>query len=582
MVIVGIFLVIVTSFIVNYLIHLETLRQKYNLPIPYEFFLMSVVFLITFFIYSFVQRRKIKAVLEDIHNLTDEIDKFETKKEFHLEAKSREFFSSFVALNKVFNSIIETLQKDEKKLITLENDKNKIETILDLENIGVAIMTESGKVIKANKLFLKLLDSKSETKLNMKIKHIMDVFEEELDKDFSKLIDKDLKVTINNTKFMLHIEKVPQDMSYVLTLTDITTFEEEKKEIIKKTEYASDNLKTLFTINKTEETLMIKVLNYDNYASHLGVGIMEVFEERFVKRIQSLGYKDVFKVENSIFAVYDFHVNFDEYKKTLEENIIVTVGKDRYIFTPKVVLASGVNFEQSYQQILESSKTLISKEKTNPTYNLELVKLINTQILSNNIKLGYKSILNQNNTILIYPIIMDEYGSVIPQNEVESIAREFNLYLFMLKQVIVNHINIIKNYKIIINVSSEDLFSMTMLSDLLSFIKREELMLIFNISINSKYSMVHPILKQIKSYAQLGIRNVGHGYISFKDIYALKVAYLEIDDSVIELIKEDSNWEFLLDSIKLLISDQHTHLLSNNYMDEKVYQISKDLKVYKN
>jgi len=579
--IIGIVLVIIASFVSSYLIELDTIKDSYNFIVPYEFVVNVVVFISVFMIYNIIQKIKIKSIFKDLETLQTEINNFLSTKTFNsIEAKTKEFFPLFVAINKLFTKIIEDKEHTEKKLTTLESDNKEYNNILNLENVVVMKVTESGKVIKANNKFFKLLNVKNVSKFNMQVKHIFDIFENKLDKDFVTYLEEDIKVTINDTKFIMHIEKVQKEMSYVITLIDITNFENEKEEIIKKTQYVSENLKTIFAINKSQETLMIKILNYDNYATYLGSGIMEVFEAKFVATIKSMGYEDIFKVQNNIFAVYDFSVDFDKYKRLLEENIVITVGKDKYIFNPKVVLASGVNFEQAYQQILESSKTLISKPKEASAYNLEIIKLINKTILSNNIKLGYKSILNHNDTILIYPVIVDEYGNIIPQDEVENIVKEFNLYLSMLKQIIINHINILKNYKIIVNVSSEDLFSLTILSDLLSLIKREELMIVFNISINSNYSLVSPLLRQIKSYAQIGIRNVGHGYISFKDIYNLKVGYLEVDDNVVKLIKEDKKWSFLLDSIKLLVSGQNTKLLSNNYSDDKVYQISKDLKIY--
>ena len=182
---------------------------------------------------------------------------------------------------------------------------------------------------------------------------------------------------------------------------------------------------------------------------------------------------------------------------------------------------------------------------------------------------------------MIYPSIKDEYGSsIIDQNMVISIAREFNLYLAMIKQVLINNLNLLKNYKIVIDVKSEDLLSSTILSDLLALIGREELQIVFNVEINSEYSLISPILVKIKSVSQLGLKNVGNGYISFKDIYALKMEYLEIDNSICDLMKSNPQWKFLLDSLKLIVSAQKTKLLSTNYKDDKVFRVSNQMKIY--
>ena len=111
-------------------------------------------------------------------------------------------------------------------------------------------------------------------------------------------------------------------------------------------------------------------------------------------------------------------------------------------------------------------------------------------------------------------------------------------------------------------------------------IKREDLDVVFNIEVDSKYSIVYPILKVIKSYAQLGLRKVGKGYISFRDIYALKIEYLELDDSIVNLIKSNPQWKFLVDSVKTILKGQNSKILSNGYSDERVLKISNQFKIY--
>jgi EAL domain-containing protein (putative c-di-GMP-specific phosphodiesterase class I) len=118
-----------------------------------------------------------------------------------------------------------------------------------------------------------------------------------------------------------------------------------------------------------------------------------------------------------------------------------------------------------------------------------------------------------------------------------------------------------------------------MLVDLLSLIKREDLMAVFNVNINSKYSIVKPLLKQIKSYAQLGFKNIGSGYINFIDIYALKVEYLEIDEKLSELVDKEEEWKFLVDSVKLIIKAQKSKLISSKYKDENIKKISNEIKI---
>jgi len=578
MVILGVLLAIIAGFVSSYLMHLG-IKDSWNLPIPYEFIVSSIVFLVAFFVYYFIQKMQFQKISKDLQLLTNEIDNFHKDNKFNVETKNKYLFHTFSALNELFNEFIKKEENYQKKLQTCENNQNKLNEVLNLENVLLCTVTEGGKVIKANTKLLKFLNYENESKLNMKVKHIFDIFDNKIDKTFNELIGENIEVSIQKVQFLLHIEKIPQELEYVMTLTDVSSFEEEKNKFKKEMQYVSKNLKTVFAINKTLETVMIKVLNYDNYVPYLGAGILEAFEDKFVEKIIALGYEDVFKVQNNIFAVNDLHVDFDKYKKTLEENIVISIGNDKYIFTPKVVLASGVNFEQAYQQITESTKTLISKEKAESKYDLEFIKFVNKSILNNTIHLGYKAIENEKNSVVLYPIVKDEYDTVLPYVEVNALLREFNLYLYVMKQLILNNLNLLKNSKLILNVTSDDLLATTMLSDLLSLIKREELMVVFNVKVNSSYAVIKPLLKQIKSYAQLGFRHVGNGYLNYIDIYALKVEYLEIDEQLADLIIKDSNWKFLVDSVKLITSGQHTKILSTKYGEDKVYKISDELKL---
>jgi len=578
--IIGILLAIIAGFLTNYLLDLSYFKENWDYLFPYEPVVISGVFITFFVIYYFLQKVKFTKLVNDLKILNSKIEVFNTEKKFNIETKNQFLVKTFTSLNNLFNEWLKKEANYQKKINNLQMEKDDIENIFDLENVFVLKVTESGKVSKSNKKFLEFLGFDSEAKLNINVQHIFDIFNDEsLSKNLNDLIGKDIKVKMNNVNFLLHIEKIPQTSEYVITLIDITIFENEKNSVIQKMEYAGENLKTTFAINKKLETTMIKVLNYDSYFAYLGSGILEVFEEKFVEKIISLGYEDIFKIENNLFAVYDLHVNFDKYKKTLEETIIITVGKDKYIFTPKVVITSGVNFEQAYQQIAESSKTLVSKEKSSSKYELDFIKFVNNTILDNKILLGYSEIEGEENTIVISPVIKDEYNNMLPQKEVDAFLREFNIYLFTIKQIILNNINVLKNHKIIINVTSEDLLTTTMLVDLLSLIKREDLMAVFNVNINSKYSIVKPLLKQIKSYAQLGFKNIGSGYINFIDIYALKVEYLEIDEKLSELVDKEEEWKFLVDSVKLIIKAQKSKLISSKYKDENIKKISNEIKI---
>ena len=586
MIIMGILLILICCYASIYLAKLDIVQHSLSfLPpfVPTEFVINSIAFVFVYILYAFFEKAKYRSLFDDIEKINVALNQFISDKKIEVP----ELYTSFLRttlhlITKIEQDYQKYVQKVNSKIEILENDIEALETILNLEDVLVCEVTESGKVKKANKQFLKFFGYKNEVKLNMQVKNIQELFGDEFGGVYlNEILHQEKKIKINNREFLLRVEKVQKEESYIISLIDITNFEEEKKEIEKKALF-SGSLKSEKAINKTFETTMIRIINYENYAEHLGLAILEVFEEAFVAKIKSLGYDEIFKIQNDIFAIYDLKVDYERYKKVLEETIKIVVAGDTYIFNPKVVLASGVNFDQAYQQILESTKTFVSKEKNDVKYHPEIIRLLNKSIDNNNIALGYKVIDGQNNTIVITPVIEDEYGAELGDKIILDLAREFNLYLMLVKELLLNNLNILKNHKIIIDVTSEELLSTTILADLLSLIRREDLFVIFNVDINSNYSVVFPILKQIKSFAQLSIKNVGRGYISFRDVYALKVEYLEVDDSIIQLIQTNPQWKFLLDSVKILVSAQKTKLLANNYKDDRVLRISSELKVYKN
>ena len=586
MIILGIVLILMGSYASIYLAHLDIVKNALSFVppfVPIEFVMNSIVFILVYIIYSLMEKAKYNALFKDIETINSAIDKFISDKEIgELEIESPFMRNTLNLLHKMEKEYQKSNDKIKNKIEILQNEVENLETMIDLENILVCKVNENAKVEKANKRFLKFFGFENEVKLNMNTKNVLKLFDGILEEKYlNELLHKEYKIKLKGREFLLKIEKVENKDSYVITLLDITDFEKEKKEIEKKVLYVKNNLKSAQAINKVFETTMIRMLNYETYAEHLGLGILEVFEEAFVERIQSLGYEEIFKVQNDIFAIYASKVEYEKYKKVLEETIKIVVAGETYIFNPKVVLASGVNFDQAYQQILESTKTLISKEKRDVKYHPEIIRLLNKAIENNNIVLGYKAIEGQNDAIIVTPVIEDEYGAPVGEEIVLNLAREFNLYLMLVKELLINNLNILKNHKIIIDVTSEELLSTTILVDLLSLIRREDLFVIFNVDIHSNYSVVFPILKQIKSFAQLSIKNVGRGYISFRDVYALKVEYLEVDDSIIQLIRTNPQWKFLLDSVKILVSGQRTKLLANNYKDDKVLKISDKLKTYK-
>ena len=581
----GVVLVFVSGYLSYYLLSLENVKALMeNFPFPYEFVVTTIVFFLSFIVYYFVAKSNRK-VDKEIIKLNDNIKQFlnnGVKGDEELSFKTTLLQRTVILLNELQEQYMELKTISDKKIRNYKEVADSLIDIFDLESVLVLKVNQDGKVIKANKRVLKFLAFESEVKLNMSVKNIRDIFDTAMpERWLNDLLNNDMEVVIKKVKFRLHIEKVERLPEYVLTLIDVTEFEKQKERLEFERNFINKNLKTENALNKSFEITMIQILNYDHYAEHLGLGILDLFEEKFSLQIKSLGYDEVFKIQNNLFAVYDLKPNFESHKKILEESLIIEVGDDKYIFNPQVILGSGVNFEQAKQQVIESSKTFIQKQKSDIKYSPEIIKLVNENVLNEKVALGYTIVENQRNTIIIEPVIKDEYsGTLVKKDIVLSLAEDFNIYLQMIKILFLNNINFLKDKKLIVNVKSNILLSQTALHDLLLLIRREDLRVVFNVEINSNYAIVFPILKMIKSYAQLGLRKVGKGYISFRDIYALKVEYLEVDDTIIALINSNPQWKFLLDAVKIILKGQNSKIISRNYKDEKVFKIGDEFKVY--
>jgi EAL domain-containing protein (putative c-di-GMP-specific phosphodiesterase class I) len=583
-ILVGLLLVIASGYASVYLLQMNKLKNILApIPIPYEFVVISGVYLITFILF-YIIIKKTNIVSRELLSINNMLQQFLKQEKIEIPTLKHPSLQQIATLiQEAYQKYNEMSENSTKKINTYKEIADSMLDIFDLEKVLVAKVNQDGKIIKANKRLLKFLAFESEVKLNMNVKNFKDIFDQEVSNTWlNDFLDKKNEVMIKKVKFIIYVEKVQRLPEYVITLIDITEIEEERAKLEYERNYVNNNLKTFFALNKSFEITLIRVTNYENYAINLGTGILELFQEEFVKKIKSLGYDEVFMIQNDIFAIYGIEKNeYNQYKKILEETIQVEVGDDIYLFNPKIVLGGGVNFEQARQQLFESTNTFISKVKEDVKYNPEFIKLLNKSILNQKIILSYTPIENHKNTIIVEPIIKDEYSNTPLNKElIINIAQEFNLYLLMIKILLLNNISLLKDQKIIINVTTTDLLATTILTDLLTLIKREELNVVFNIEVNSKYSVVFPLLKTIKSYAQIGLRKVGKGYISFRDVYALKVEYLEIDDTIIDLVDTNPQWKFLLDAVKIIIKGQKSKLIARNYSDNKILKISNNSKMF--
>ena len=536
---------------------------------------LSGVFLGCFIIYYLIDKIIESKFLKQLDILNQEITMAEKENSFD-ESKITDKKLKHIAF--IINSLLVNYKNIEsklkKELLVKDEDLEMLEDMLDYtDGVLLARVSESNKLIKGNKSFFKFFNIENEVKFNLQYKSVTEIFDDEISLSESN----NNEVNIKGYHFLLDIVKIPKRMEFIFALRDVSIIHNKLIQTENKLYYANKNLFTIHKLNPKMETLLIKILNFENYVELLPEDILELFEENFVNRIKELGYNEVFKVDANIYAVYDLKVDFNKYKKTLEDSLLIEFSGGNFEANPRVILASGVNFSQAYQQIMISAKTMISKIKDENKYEFEDIKDVNKSIINKNVKLGLKKIKGLKNHCFIYPIITSMSNS--NYNISLKIARELNIYLPAVKSAILNNLATIRDLTIIIDINTDELLSTTLLIDLLSAIKREGLDVVFNVDITSKYDVVYPILRQIKAYAKLSIKNGGRGFLSFKDIYALKIDFIEVSEDISSLVKSQPEWKFLLDSMKMLVAPQNTKLIAHNYNDEKVFEIDDNMQI---
>ena len=535
---------------------------------------LSGVFIGCFIIYYLIDKIIESKFLKQLDILNQAITLAQSENKFDVEKITNKKLKNIAF---IVNSLLEKYKENEialQKALSLKNEEVEIlENMVNTEAVLFARVNETGKLVKGNKKFFKFFNIENEVKFNLEYKSIVEIFDNEV--SLSECNNQE--INIKGCYFLLDIVKITHKMEFVLVLRDISIIYSKLIEIKNKLYFVNKNLFSMYKLNRNMEILLIKVLNFENYVEFLPEDLLKSFEEVFVDRIKQLGYNEVFKVDANIYAVYDLNVDFNKYKKILEDSLFIDFSGEKFEANPRVILSSGVNFSQAYQQIMISSKTMISKVKDENLYEFDDIKSVNNSVVNENIKLGIKKIKGLNNHCYIYPIITSMSNN--DWNISLNIARELNIYLPAVKSIILNNLTIVRDFTIIIDINSDELLSTTLLIDLLAVIKRESLNVVFNLDITSHYDAIYPILKQIKAYAKLSIKNGGRGFLSFKDIYALKIDFIEVNEDVSSLVKQRPEWKFLLDSMKILVSAQNTKLLAHHYNDDKIFEIDENIQI---
>jgi hypothetical protein len=565
----GIFFALIASIINTYLLKINL---NIGLPIEYEHMIISsVIYLLFIVIYYFIvtkykdnslkkEQSNLLSILINTNNIKPikKVDDFVILK--NLVMRVNDFLEKFEEKEKYNNSIIDDLKLQNK------NHQYKI----DNSNVLYFVVNKEWKIISLNETAKKDLNINLITEFNKKFGSLKSIISPQMD-DIKSIENKEIEVTIFDKYYLMYVTESAIENFFFVRLVDITKYKNENKSLKESIYKINDDLFTDKKMDKFTKTTFIRILNYDEYGAYLNDDILKKFEEKFVKILKKNGYEEIFKIDRDIYAVYDY-ANMKYLKNELETEIVVEVSNNKFILNPIVILGAGVNYEEAKQQIFESSLNLKSAIKEDVKYSFENMNLINNYILDNNLYFSYRQVKDM---IMIEPYFKTA-GELPSSVNVEEYLKDFNLYINVLHKVFVKYLNVLEKQKIIINLDSNSLLSTTSLFTLLTFLKNNQVEVIFNININNYFEFSYKILKEIKAYFKISLKNIGDSYFNFKSFKEIRPNYIEIDKNVIEYIKQYPEAKKFLNGLELITRDEKIELIALGYRDENILEIGKE------
>jgi hypothetical protein len=564
--ILGICFALVAGVVNTYLLKINL---NIGVPIEYEHIIISSIVYLFFIViyYYIISKDKDKKLQREQNNLLGAL--FNTNN-----IKPIINIDDFTVLKNLvmrINLLLEDFQEKEKynksiiDELKLQNKNYQYE--IDNSNIIYFLINKEWKIINLNETAKKTFNINLVNDFNKKFESLKHIITPKIDK-IKSIENQETEVTIFDKNYLMYLTESPIENFFFVRLVDITKYKNENN-LLKESLYKIDD--ELFTdkkMNKFTKTTFIRILNYDKYAVYLDDNILKLFEEKFVKVLKKNGYKEIFKIDRDIYAVYDY-ADMTYLKSELENEIVVTYSDDKFILNPIVILGAGANYEKAKQQIFESSFNLKSIIKDNVKYSYDYINLINNYILNNDVSFAYREVKDM---IMIEPHLKAGMGLSSNIN-LEEYLIDFNIYLNMLHKILIKYLYVLEKKKIIINLDSNSLISKTELFTLFTFIKNNQIDVVFNVNINNYFELSYETLKDMKSYFKISLKNIGNSYFNFKYFNEIEPNYIEIDKNIIEYIKKHPEAKRFLDGFKLITKNCKTELMSIGYKDEDILEI---------
>jgi len=588
---VGLIFSISIVYLYNYLIKVQFLKSVFieNPYITYETTLLLGLILLVYFVYYIFVFIGIKKYKKEFNKLNETFLEF--LKDRSVEFKSNDKFLApiFETFNLFKNQFVELERFYGEKRKELQQTKAEITEILNVQDSLIFKVTQEGKILDANKKALKFLGYTSLAELNKKYSHLGELFENEMEADWvGKNIEKTTEVVMFGRNFELYVDKIPEKQEFIVFLRDITP----QKEKIAKLENlaycnAQTGLKNINALDKQKRIVLIKIYNYGDYARILSEEIINLFITEFANRVQKLDFKDIYRLSKDTFAISledtDAKVDLKELKASLEKSITIFIGGQKYLFNAILLIAGGVSYEKAKKALIEASKGLMPLWDDNiKDADIGALNMLNESMFENRIYISYRqmtSIRTREVIFYIEPVIKEKFtGEPIFDKNLLQLAKQLNFYLKMVKNGILHHTDQLSGKKIFFDLDDSDMFYQNDFVELIRLLKKENIRAVFNVNIKQNYQFAYERIKILKKYGfEVSLNNIGNGYLKIKDIYALKIDYLMIDDELVFLIQKDKRWEFIIEHIEALVRYQNTSVLAksikrgNFFINDEVY-----------
>ncbi|QOG13263.1 EAL domain-containing protein [Arcobacter sp. FWKO B] len=421
----------------------------------------------------------------------------------------------------------------------------------------------------------------------------------------------------SNTEYLLEaidlgIDKYvlkPIDMNKLILMMSKSLLYHELQDLYK------DDLTKLPNRNKLKKDLeatpqdLLALVNIDKFSTlndlfgeEIGDKILVEFSHKLKQHFNDNEYK-VYRVEADKFVVISKDYDLDtEIFSQICKDFISNIAENDFIIDDNSIDLSmtigiaksdkGDAYKHAQRVLYYARETLKSimiyndslKIKQNFEENIKWLKKIKIGLAQNRFKAYFQPIVDtKTKNILKYEALIryiDDDGSAVAPFKFLHIAKKAKLYPEVIKIMLVEAINAIKDkgIKVSINISFDDMAS----SESVEFVQKvleENKTYVDKLSFEilesekiSDFSLVKEFILKVKQYGcRVGIDDFGAGYSNFNILLEIDIDFVKIDGSLIRSIDANSNLQVIVQTIVSFSKKLGFNTVAEFVSDENIY-----------